>query len=144
MALDGGGGGPVGVTNPFTGSASTLEFIGNGTWAGWSGQQTTTNGSPTTVFDFMSPSQSLKSIINWAIDRTDLNYGSGTFISLEIKFNGTTVFMSKALGQWSDGGYTNITEFNLVIPTRTEVEIIIGTTDGDAIPMTVNVTAQEI
>ena len=142
MALDGGGGGPVGVTNPFTGSANTLEFIGNGTWAGWSGQQTTTNGSSTTIFDFISPSQSLNSIINWAIDRTDLDYNK--FISLEIKFNGTTVFFSKGLGHWSDGGYSNLTEFSLVIPTRTAVEMIIDTTDTDAIPMTVNITAEEI
>jgi len=144
MGLDGGGGGggALSVGNPFTGAASTLEFIGKTTWAGWSGLQTTTNGSPTTVFDFTSPAQSIKTIIDWGFDRTDT--GNNSLVSLEVKFNGSTVFFTKAYSHNSDGGYSNTTEFHLVIPTRTQVEIIIGTNDTDDIPMTVVITGEEI
>tara|TARA_Y100000310_G_scaffold259274_1_gene267912 strand:+ start:223 stop:660 length:438 start_codon:yes stop_codon:yes gene_type:complete len=138
----GGGGQGHGTGGSFTGPAKALEFIGDINWAGWSGEQTTTNASPTTVFDFISPSQALRSRITWTIDRALQDYNK--LVGLKVSFNGAVVFFDNGVSHWSDGGYTNLTEFTLIIPTRTQVEIEISTTDTQDIPMTVLVAAVEI
>ena len=51
------GGPPVGSSNPFTGTGSTLQYLGNGWWGGWSGTITSNNdiASPETMFEFTIP-----------------------------------------------------------------------------------------
>tara|TARA_Y100000310_G_C19953095_1_gene477753 strand:- start:42 stop:458 length:417 start_codon:yes stop_codon:yes gene_type:complete len=131
---------PVSASVASTGKG--LVYTRGGYWAGWSGELTTTNASPTTVFKFTSPYNHLKAIITWGIDKTLQDYNK--LIGLDVTFNGSTVMIIKGLSNWSDGGQIDLIQYEIIIPTNTEVEIIVSTTDVQAIPMTVTIVANEL
>jgi len=128
-------------TATFLGPSNALVPIGRYFYA-YAGEQTTVNAAPTTVFNFASPSQALRGTIVWTVDKRLQDYNK--MIGLEIKFNGTTVMHTNGLSNWSDGGQIDLVEYNIIIPSRTTVEVIISTTDTQDIPMTVAIVTEII
>ena len=149
MGLDGGGGGGSlgGVSNPFTGTASTLEFIGSGTWAGWSGEKNsaTAYADANQFFNFTSPSTALKARLTVGVDWTLFSTGAGQFF-LRIQLNGATVFAGAtevAASEQSQAPGIYIVDF--VIPERSEVVIDLKTpTDAESAIATALIVAQEV
>jgi len=133
---------PIGAGNVAPGAGKSLQYMGGPTWAGWSGSQTTTNGAATEVFNFRSPNVPLRSVVTWTVDRTLQDYNK--FVGLKITFDGITIFNTVSVSHWSDGGFSNIVEWAMVIPNNSLVVIEISTTDVQAIPMTVILTCTEV
>ena len=126
MALDGGsGGGPLSSSNPFTGVANTLEFIGNGIWAAWTGVNLLNDGTGALdALAFTSPGVSLNCEFQTYLDTaplTEQNKG----VLCNITFNGVQVIRSKVT--ISQNQSEQETPFwlpmKVVIPAFTEVVV---------------------
>ena len=145
MQRDGGPGGAGGAGNPasFTGTASTLDAMGRGVWAGWSGQQPTSNET-LEAFNFLSPNKGLIFELGWVADFASLT--SGRYLSLEVKLNGTSViFMRGQLTSANDFPVSFPYSFPpLVVPAQSDVLIIVGTNEDAAVDQYVTIVGREI
>jgi len=140
MALDGGGGGgggPVGAGNPFTGTASTLEHIGNGKFAAWTGTITSANSNYSTALEFTSPSAALIADISWIVNRANL--GSAADVAMRITMNGAVVW--DGITQYS---YWLENPLKICIPSYTEFKMEFMTSDTDDIIFTGVLVAEEV
>lgn len=141
MALDGGGGGggggPVGAGNPFTGVASTLEHIGRGKYAAWTGQITASGSNYSTALEFRSPSAAIMADISWIINRANL--GASEDVSMRISMNNTVVW--DGLTQYS---YWISNPLKLCIPSYTEFKMEFMTSDANDIVFTGVLVAEEV
>ena len=93
-APSGGGGGPSGFTNSFTGAAQNLELIGitaqgQHSWGGWSGK-ITVNNNTLTAFDFLSPNYGSIMRINFGYNAAGGGL-SGDSLGYFLYFNDTHV-----------------------------------------------------
>ena len=146
MAIIGGGpggGGPIGSGNPFTGPASTIEAMGNGVWAGWSGKQDPNNSSAE-AFNFLSPNKGLIVEIGWMGDFAELT--AGRYISCEVKLsNSVVLFMRGQLTSANDLPTSFPYTFPaLVIPANSEVVITVATNEDDNVDQFVTIVGREI
>ena len=143
MALDGGGGGPVGSANSFTGTASSIEAMGNGVWAGWSGLIQPAEGTAEAL-NFLSPNKGLIADMGWFVNFDEI--AANKFISFAISLNGTTV--ASVQGELSNSSDWS-TSFpfvipSLIIPSQSEVIVLLGTDATNDIPMYVTLVGKEI
>ena len=138
-----GGGGPTGSTNPFTGGQTSLDYMGNGVWAGWSGAVSATSGSDGTLYEFTSPSVGLRVIGSFSFDENNLN--ANAFLGLKIKLNTITIYNMR-VKKSADAGFTNLDSdaISFVIPAFTEVLITSITDDGDNIATQLNLVCDQI
>ncbi len=138
-----GGGGPIGSGNPFTGTASTIEAMGNGVWGGWSGKQEPNNSS-VEAFNFLSPNKGLIVELGWVADFNTLT--AGRSVNMEVKLSGTVVAFMK--GQLTSAGDFPVSfPYNfpgLVIPANSEVVITVGTNEDAAVDQYITIVAREI
>ena len=92
MALVGGGGAPnVAGSNP-TGTSSTLNYMGGGVWAGWSGSQVLNNNT-VTLFEFSTGPAPLKAILEWYLEITGNASDSKNF-NCVVTINGEPVIQN--------------------------------------------------
>ena len=145
MAIGGGGsgGGPVGSSNSFTGTASTIEKVSGKWWGGWNGLLNITQGtSPVTMYDFLSPNKALLMRFTYCVNDADL--GDGNKIGFQVLMNGTIV----ATVQDSSGEARSLgtlsTPLDIVIPPSTEVVIQGITDDASDISVSGVIVAEEI
>jgi len=138
-----GGGPPGGVSNSFTGTASTIEAMGNGIWAGWSGLKEP-NNSTVEAFNFLSPNTGLIIETGWFVNFDGIS--SGKFLQIVVSLNGTTVIDQKGemvgTADWPGTFPFVIPDF--VIPSQTEVIIQVATDEGVAVPMYITLVGKEI
>jgi len=140
MALIAGAGNPVGGSNP-SGTSSTLASMGNGYWAGWSGEVNAINGTDGTLFNFMSPSAAIDVTLSLQVDQTNLSGGES--LGYEITMNGQIVGGFLAVVTAANT-FLDFDVIYLIIPAFSEVEITCTTSDGQNIPFTALIRAQEI
>jgi len=120
MALDGGGGGgPVGFANSFTGPADAIEIIGDHAYA-YNALQAVTTAAP--ILEFTTGNYYLvgKLILVSPINFTSGTIASGLIGALEIKFNGSVIGYMKHENPNEDMGTTWM---EIIIPAYTEVQI---------------------
>ena len=143
MALDGGGGGPVGSTNSFTGAAQALEYMGGGWWGGWSGDQTLPQNTEVALFEFTSPLKNLIGEFGFSIDLT--NSSSANRMDMEIHYNDIPVFnlaITNSIDRVGNPG--PLPTPKMVIPAGTIVKVIILQTENVVITGSSHITAQEV
>lgn len=144
MALDGGGGGPVGTTNSFTGAAQALEYMGNGWWGGWSGDQTLPQDTEINLFEFTSPLKNLVGEFGFSIDLTNSTSVSDD-IKMEIQFNDIAVFNLVITGAIDRAGNAGpLPTPKMIIPAGTIVKVIMMQTAGVVITGSSHITAKEL
>tara|TARA_Y100000034_G_scaffold11446_1_gene11942 strand:+ start:223 stop:639 length:417 start_codon:yes stop_codon:yes gene_type:complete len=138
MAILGGGpGGPVGAGNPFTGAASTLEHIGGGKYAAWTGEIISSNSNYSTALEFTSPSAAIVAEISWIVNRSAL--GAAADIAMRVTMNGAVVWDGiTQLGYWIEN------PFKIIIPSYTEFKMEFMTSDTDDIIFTGVLVAEEV
>ena len=121
------GGPPSGSANTFTGSGSSLEYMGNNIWAGWSGTTLVGSSSATTVqFEFTSPSVGLIADYVFGIEGDTID--SNSYYGFQISLNGQLVY--EQTGRAATNSDSVIGQpFNFVIPAFSEVKIEGRTTD---------------
>jgi hypothetical protein len=143
MALLPGGPPPIGSTNPFTGGQTSIDYMGSGVWAGWSGSVSATQGSDGTLYNFKSPGVGLKVLGSFSFDENNLN--ANAFLGLKIKLNGITMYNMR-VKKSSDAGFTNLDSDSIrfIIPAFTEVLITSFTDDTDNIPTLLNLVCDQI
>jgi len=149
MQRDGGpaGGGPGagGAGNPagFTGTASTIEAMGGGVWAGWSGKQQPSNET-VEAFNFLSPNTGLIVDLGWMVDFIDLT--ANRAVALEVKISNSVVMY--VAGQLTAAGDFPVTfPFvipPIVIPAQSQVIISVATTEDTAVDQYVTIVGREI
>ena len=140
MAILGGGpGGPVGAGNPFTGVASTLEHIGGGKYAAWTGQIIASNGNYATALEFTSPSAAIIASISWVVNRSNL--GGSEDICMRLTMNGAVVWDSN-----NQLGYdaNHLTDMRILIPSYSEFKMEFMTTDTNDITFSGVLVAEEV
>lgn len=141
MGLGGGGGGILGVSNPFTGTSQSLEFMGGGTWAGWSGSVTATNGTNGTLFNFRAPGKGLKVTASFSVDASLMS--SNKVAGIIVKIDGTIVYDQKIF--WSSStAQPDFDIFYFVIPGKSLINIENYTTDDDNVPMALTLVCEQI
>jgi len=142
MALDGGGGGPVGSSNSFTGAAQTLEYMGNGHWGGWSGEQTLTADTDIAMFEFLSPSKNLKAQFGFAMN---LIASGAEDIQFQISFDNIVVFnLYETAAIDRNGNAGTFPNPTMILPSETNVKVIMRNTESVTITGTSWITAQEL
>jgi len=143
MGLDGGGGGGfAGVTNPFTGAAQALEYMGVGYWAGWSGEQTLTVNTEITMFEFLSPLKNLKAQFGFAmnlINQTATDQQMKIFYDDIVVFN---LYESAAIDRY--GNFGVFPNPHMIIPSGTTVKVIMRNDENVVVTGTSWITAQEL
>jgi len=143
MALLPGGPPPLGSSNPFTGGQNSIDYMGNGVWAGWSGNQPATSGADGTLYNFTSPGVGLKVIGSFSFSENNL--GANQQLGLKIKLNGITIYEMR-VKKSSDAGFTNLDSdaIGFIIPAFTEVLITSFTDDTDNIGNYLNLVCDQI
>lgn len=128
MALDGGGGGPVGVSNSFTGAAEALEIVGDHCF-GFSG---TFEASTTAADMFSFTSGNYYAVIqlqcNGYINLAAI--GGGALGAWEVKLNDSTVSLLKVTGSDETSPYT--TTQDMIIPPYTQMTVSCTSTANDS------------
>ena len=142
MALLPGGPPPIGSTNPFTGGQTSIDYMGSGVWAGWSGSVSATQGSDGTLYNFKSPGVALKVLGSFSLMKI---FNANAFLGLKIKLNGITMYNMR-VKKSSDSGFTNLDSDSIrfIIPAFTEVLITTFTDDTDNIPTLLNLVCDQI
>ena len=145
MQRDGGpgGGGPVGAGNSFTGAAQTLEFMGAGVWAGWSGEQTLPVETDVTLFEFLSPLKSLMGKFGFA--GNIVNGGASNDFQIKITYDNIVVFNLAQSGVIDRPG--NMGPFptpRMIIPSGTNVKVIMQQSEDVVMTGTAWITAWEL
>jgi len=142
MALGPSGGGPVGSSNSFTGAAQTLEFMGNGNWGAWSGEQTLTVSTDIVMFEFLSPSKNLKAEFGFAMNLIATGAGDA---QMQITFDDSVVFNlyeTAAIDRTGNlGSFPNPT---MIIPSETNVKVIMRNDESTTVTGTAWITAAEL
>ena len=122
------GGGPTGSANTFTGSGSSLEYMGSNIWAGWSGTTLVGSSSATTVqFEFTSPSVGLIAEYIFGIEGELID--SNSYYGFQISLNGQLVYEQTSRATTTTPSSVIGQPFNFVIPAFSEVKIEGRTTD---------------
>jgi|TARA_R110002096_G_scaffold421124_1_gene626633 hypothetical protein len=118
MALIGGGGAGnvAGGSNP-AGIGSSISFIGNGVWGGWSGN--TSGGAK--AFDFTSPLTALYAEMDIGFDLTATTINE-TF-GIEVKLDGQVVYVWRATRAGSENITTDFSPLTMVIPGNSHLEV---------------------
>jgi len=125
MAILGGGpGGPVGSSNSFVGPQEALELVGNHCYA-YSGvilSAGSQSAATTRTNIFTTGNYYSDVIVSWANEQV-----SGTADNfVEIKMNGATIYQWRAQ-TGAQSNETNPKNLHLIIPSYTEVEVLVGT-----------------
>jgi len=125
MAILGGGpGGPVGSSNSFVGPQEALELVGDHCYA-YSGvvQSAGSQSAATTTTNIFTTGNYYSDVIlSWANEQT-----SGTADNLVmITMNGAIIYQWKSR-EGGDSNYSNPKNLHLIIPSYTEVEVLVGT-----------------
>ena len=143
MALDGGGGGPVGSANSFTGTASSIESMGNGVWGGWSGLREPNNNT-VEAFNFLSPNKGLIVEMGWFINFDDVS--SSKALSFAVSLNGSTILLVEG-EMTGNADYPDSFPFNIpsfIIPSQSQVIVLVGTDETSAVANYVTLVGKEI
>jgi len=131
MALDGGGGGGlVGVSNSFTGSAQSLARVVPGWWYGYSNTGLITNASgETTLFEFTA-SVSLKLIWSPGVNLVTLSQSEKTF-GFRFYLDGAVAWamMSKSSFNAPEKEQAPLYDKMFIVPRYTQVKITAQTSD---------------
>ena len=138
MALVGGGGaGNTAGSNP-SGVSKSLSYMGNGQYAGWTGQITATGGNYSTALDFVSPDVPVKATISWVVNRANL--GASEDICMRLTMNGVVIWDSN-----NQLGYdaNHLTNMDVWIPAYSRFQMEFMTTDANDITFTGTVTGVE-
>jgi hypothetical protein len=112
-------------------SGKEITYLGNGRWGGWSGEKAPASGS-LDAFNFRSPDKPLMANLVYGANLDQ--QGENSYIGVELKIAGITVFLARGemtnqTGQWLNLPY-NIGPF--LIPKRSTVQIIV-TASSDAV-----------
>ena len=120
----GGGGGPVGVSNSFVGPQEALELVGDHCYA-YSGvilSAGSQSAATTRTNIFTTGNYYSDVIVSWANEQV-----SGTADNfVEIKMNGAIIYKWRAQ-TGAQSNETNPKNLHLIIPSYTEVEVLVGT-----------------
>ena len=132
MPLVGGGGAGnvAGGANP-SGTSSSLVYLGDNKYAGWSGTATATDGTNAALFDFTTQNQAILAEITYMVN--DINLEDAKFIGLEVTINGELIgnIVDNSSGARALG--TLLTPLRIAFPPQSRI-IIEGTTnDGNDI-----------
>ena len=143
MPIGPSGGGPVGSSNSFTGAAQTLEFMGNGHWGAWSGEQDLTATTDITLFEFLSPSKNLKAVFGFA---ANLTVTGANDIQMQISFDDAVVFNLYETAAVDRGGnFGAFPDPLMIIPSETNVKVIMRSDEAGVTPTgTAWITAEEL
>jgi hypothetical protein len=116
----GGGGGPVGFSNSFTGPATAIELLGDHCYA-YSGDVNNagTSSADSVMLDFTTGNYYSVVAFNFSVDRE----GTGTY-DVHIKLNGSRIYNSEFDGSPSHGIWEN--PVLLIIPAYTRLEFLYG------------------
>jgi len=127
MALDGGGGGPVGTSNSFTGTAETLELLGTHIY-GYSGTAEVTN-SAVDLLNFTTGNYYTVCTIQPYYD--DLDQGDNVKFSIEV--GGTQVYSIELAGATTANVHRgDPNPIPIIIPSYTSIKVTgVNSTDSD-------------
>ena len=135
MPLVGGGGAGnvAGGANP-SGTSSSLVYLGDNKYAGWSGTAIAVDGTNAKLFDFTTQSQAILAEITYMVNDIDLD--DAKFIGLEVSINGELIgnIVDNSSGARSLG--TLLTPLRIAFPAQSRI-VIEGTTN-DASDITVS------
>ena len=135
---------PVGVSNPFTGVGTALEYMGRGYWGGWSGIVTATSGANGNLFSFLSTSNALDVTLCVTINKDSLS--SNQSMGWILKLDGITVaqFNTGTLEGSTTLPTLDVDPVYFIIPSLSQVVIECTTSDSDDIAFSGLIRAREI